>query len=290
MLNCDTVCRARAFCIGSRDAAAAAAAAGWGALLLRDAQDKDGPSALLHTLLSASDAPHPASSVSCAALMLDILTCTTPLSRHDAALIVQALPSLLPLIAPSPDPIRSAWLHLLVAICASNDHTHCSAAARGGALLLPVDLAQSGTAAQILLSLTTIHALAAGALLPEGVAAAADDGECLLCTTGTLQAMAFVMRSTEDPSYLSLAASVFSLQCRHVTQPPSLPLHHPCAACCSSALVQGRGSNNIARLCSLGAASAGLRALRLHSSASSCAAVSAAAHLLRCIAGCDISI
>jgi hypothetical protein len=157
--------------------------------------------------------------------MLDILACVTPHSSRDASLFMSSFPSLLPLISPASDSIRSAWLRLLIAICSSRDHVHCRAAAHGGALALPVDLAQSGTPAQILLSLSAIHALAAGALAPQdGLAAFADDGnECLLCHTGTLQAMAYIMRSTADPSYISLAASVFSRPCLHGPPPPPIP-------------------------------------------------------------------
>jgi hypothetical protein len=120
-------------------------------------------------------------------------------------------------------------LRLIVALCALRDHTLCGAAARGGALLLPIKLAQSGAAEQILLSLTAIHALAVGLLVPPAPSPnAADSGdECLLCSSGALQAASYVMRASDDASYLSLAASVFFLQCRHVPSPPLSPAHTP---------------------------------------------------------------
>jgi hypothetical protein len=293
--NCDDSCSALEFCSGSAGAAAAAAAAGWGALLLRDNADS---LAHWHTPSPTSHAAAPSSSPS-AAVVLDIISCIIPHSPSDAALFTSHLPTLLPLITSSPSLVHLAWLRLLISICAPSSAVHCSSAARGGALLLPVQLAQSGTVEEILPALAALHALAAGVLAPAvlaptGVAAAAADAhdeECLLCSSGTLQAVFYIMRSSDEPSYITLAASVGLLQCRFVPHiahrpfPHTTPRHHTASTSHAPHTSQGTGSNNIARLCSLGATSGALKALRMHSSASNCGAVSASAHLLHCIAG-----
>jgi hypothetical protein len=163
--------------------------------------------------------------------MLDLLSCTAPHSAPDATLLLSSLSSLIPPITTAPSPVVCAWLRLLHALCAHP--TSCNQAARGGALLLPVRVAQSGSADEILPALKAIHALAAGLLSPKdadaAVAAAAASDDCMLCSSGTLQAMSFIMRSSSDPTYLTLAASVLLLQCRHVGPPPP-PLCPPTAA------------------------------------------------------------
>ncbi len=217
------MCRALEFCSESAPAAAAAAAAGWGASLLRDTPDD-----LAHTLSLTSDAAAPSTSLSAAAV-LDIISCILPHSPTDADLIASHLPTLLPLITSSSSPVHLAWLRLLISICTVSSTAHCSSAAHGGALLLPVQLAQSGTVEEILPALGALHALAAGVLAPTGVAAAASDArneECLLCSSGTLQAASYIMRSSDEPSYITLAASVALLQCRFVYLSPS-PTQHP---------------------------------------------------------------
>lgn len=222
------MCRALEFCSESAPAAAAAAAAGWGASLLRDTPDD-----LAHTLSLTSHAAAPSTSLSAAAV-LDIISCILPHSPIDADLIASHLPTLLPLITSSSSPVHLAWLRLLISICTVSPTAHCSSAAHSGALLLPVQLAQSGTVEEILPALRALHALAAGVLAPTvlaptGVAAAASDArdeECLLCSSGTLQAASYIMRSSDEPSYITLAASVALLQCRFVCLAPS-PTQHP---------------------------------------------------------------
>ena len=204
------MCRALAFCSGDSSAASAAAAAGWGDVILQN-----NSAVLLKALsqtVSASAATAPPPPVS---TMLDILSCIAPHSPVVGALVIPSLSSLLPLITSSPSRIRLPWLRLLISICETRHPAHCSSAARNGALLLPVQMAQDGLAEDILTALTAVHALAVSVLLPGGPAAD-DDEECLLCRTGALQAMTFVMRSSDDAAYLTLAASVQLLQCRHV--------------------------------------------------------------------------
>jgi len=186
---------------------------------------QDSPGALLPTLTQAAAADAASASSPLAALMLDLLSCTTPHSQRDATLLVSSLPPLPPLISTSASTIVCAWLRLLHALCMHP--IPCSNAARVGALLLPVRVAQSGSASEIMPALTAIHALAAGLLVPKADAAAsvavAADEDCLLCSSGALQAMSFTLRSSSDPSYLTIAANVLLLQCRHVTPPPPPP-------------------------------------------------------------------
>lgn len=216
----DILSRALAFCAGSRDAAAAAAAAQWGSILLHD-----GARAVLQAIAplarATSQLPTTFPATPTAPIILDILGCIAPHTPSVGAAVSSLLPPLLPLITSSPAPVHTAWLRLLIAICAAPHRAGCSAAARDGALLLPVRLAQSGSAEDIMSALTALHSMASSVLVPHAdySASAVDGDDCLLCRSGALQAMTFVMRSSDDPDYTSLAASVLLLQCRHVQRP-----------------------------------------------------------------------
>jgi hypothetical protein len=150
--------------------------------------------------------------------MIDILTCLAPHEHNGIALLTSALPSLIPSISSSSRPVQIAWLHLLVTICQSSQVFDCVSAARNGALDLPIRLIKSGTVQDILAALHATLALAQGALSHPTLSELDNHAEdCLLCRSGALQAMIYIMRTSSDATYFTLASSVCLIQCRYVS-------------------------------------------------------------------------